>query len=183
MHEVIGTRPTNRVDLEYLYYLPFCNIFTSNDKIHKQLTPLLLREDQKFIVGEDLKKDFKAIVEHLDEGGEELKKKHANEPPIIKSSLTFKLWEEFFGYPESSNLNREMSEKDMEYMKRQMDKFERAARGEAVEFEEGEEEQFVVKTSYLSMDDDCYCGSGKAVVECCIPREKFIKLSKEHKGK
>ena len=182
-YELIGTRPTNRVDLEYLYYLPFCNIFTSNDKLHKQLAPLLIRKEQKFIIGQDLKDDFKLIVEHLEEGGIGLKQKHSNEPPIIEESLTFQLWKEFFGYPESSNLNREMSEKDMEYMKQQMDKFERAARGEEVDFKEGEEEQFIVKTSYLSMEDDCYCGSGEKVIDCCIPKDQFIKISQEYKKK
>jgi hypothetical protein len=177
MHEVIGTRPTNRVDLEYLYYLPFCNIFTSNDKLHKLLAPLLIREDQKFIIGQELKNDFKNIVEHLESGGDELMKKHAHEPPIIESSLTFQLWKEYFGYPQKSNLNRKMTDQDMEYMKKQMDKFIRASKGEKVEFEEGEEEQFIVKTSWLSKDDPCYCGSGKIIIECCMTNDQFNKQS------
>lgn len=180
MHEVIGTRPTNRVDIEYLYYLPFCNVFTSDDKIHKQLSPLLIQGDQKFIVGQELKDDFKGIVAHLEEGGEELKKKHVHEPPIIEDSLTFKLWKEYFGYPEKSNWNRDLSDEDMAYMKEKMDKFERAANGEAVEFEDGEEEQFIVKTSYLSMDDDCFCGSGKVIIDCCMTKEQFIKKTKRN---
>jgi hypothetical protein len=179
MHEVIGTRPTNRVDLEYLYYLPFCNIFTSNDKLHKQLTPLLLREDQKFIVGQDLKNDFKNIVEHLESGGEELKKKHVNEPPLIGSSITFQLWKDFFGYPEKSRLNRKMNAKDEDYIKTQMDKFIRASQGEKVDFEPGEEEQFIVKTSWLSKDDPCYCGSGKVIIECCMTNEQFDNQSEK----
>lgn len=75
---LIGTRPTNRVDLEYLYYLPFGHVFTSNDKVHKKLAPLLLRNDQKFIAGPDLKLDLKNIVDFLnsleiDQGEESLK--------------------------------------------------------------------------------------------------------------
>ncbi len=179
--ELIGTRPTNRVDLEYLYYLPFCNVFTSNDKLHKQLAPHLIRKDQQFIVGAVLKEDFKKIVEFLEKEGDEAKKNFVSEPPIIEDSLTFNLWQEYFGYPETSNMNRNISEEELEYMKQQMEKFERASRGEHVEFEEGEAEEFIVKKSSLSMKDPCFCGSGKKVIDCCIPRDEFIKLSMKHR--
>ena len=44
-------------DLQYIYYLPFCQFFSSNDNFHKKLSSIFLREDQKFIKIEDLKKD------------------------------------------------------------------------------------------------------------------------------
>jgi hypothetical protein len=37
MQSVFGTRPSNVVDLEYLYYTPFAFVFCSGDKLHKQL--------------------------------------------------------------------------------------------------------------------------------------------------
>lgn len=177
--ELVGTRPTNKVDLEYLYYLPFCNVFTSNDKIHKQLAPLLIRADQKFITGDELKDDLKGIIQYLEEEGEEAKKKFSSNPPIIEESLTFKLWREFFNYPDAWSFNREISEKEIENAKAQMDKFEKAMNGEHVEFAEGESEEFFVKKSSLSMNDPCLCGSGKKVIECCIPKEEFVRISKE----
>lgn len=67
-HDLISTRPTNTVDLEYLYYLPFCQIFTSNDKLHLNLAPLLIRKDQYFI---NLKQDLKTINEQLAQMSEE----------------------------------------------------------------------------------------------------------------
>ncbi|MCU1271784.1 MAG: hypothetical protein JWN74_3078 [Acidobacteriaceae bacterium] len=43
-------RPTNKadnmIDLSYLYYLPFCSIFVSNDNLHKRIVPLFLRGNQ-----------------------------------------------------------------------------------------------------------------------------------------
>lgn len=179
--ELIGTRPTNRVDLEYLYYLPFCNVFTSNDKIHKQLAPILIRDDQQFIVGTELKKDFKEIVDYLEKEGEEAKKKYVYEPPILEDSLTYGLWKEYFDYPKSSNMNRNLSEETLSKMKATMDKIFKASEGEDVEFDEGEAEEFIVKKSYLSMTDPCFCGSGKQVIDCCIPREEFIKISQKNK--
>lgn len=179
--EIIGTRPTNRVDLEYLYYLPFCNVFTSNDKIHKQLAPLLIRADQKFFTGDELKKDFKAIVEYLEKEGEEAKKKFVSTPPILEESLTFKLWKEAFDYPNASNFHRKISPEETEYMKRQIDKFIKASEGEQVSFREGESEEFIVHKSYLGPNDPCFCGSGKKVTDCHIPMEEFIKMSKKDK--
>lgn len=180
--EIIGTRATNRVDLEYLYYLPFCNVFTSDDKIHKQLAPFLIRKNQQFVTGAELKKDFKGIVEYLSKEGEATKKKFSSEPPIIEDSLTFKLWKEYFDYPRSSNMDRNISAEELDYMKQQMDKFIRASNGEKVVFEEDEAEEFIVKKSYLSANDPCFCMSGKKVTDCCIPMEEFIKLSVKDKG-
>lgn len=177
--ELIGTKPTNLVDIEYLYYIPFCNVFTSNDKIHKQLAPLLKRKDQQFIKGDDLKNDLKKIIEFFEKEGELAKKKFAFEPPIIKGSLTFSLWKKYFNYPEKSNMTRDLSEKELDYMKKQMDKFEKASHGEHEELLEGEEQNFIIKKSKLNINDPCLCGSGKRVINCCLPPKEFFKIIKE----
>ena len=58
--DLIGRgRPSHKIDIAYLYYLPFCMIFTSNDKLHKTLVPFFLRPNQSFIPGEELKSDLK----------------------------------------------------------------------------------------------------------------------------
>jgi hypothetical protein len=178
---LIGTRPTNRVDLEYLYYLPFGNIFTSNDKVHKNLVPLLLQDYQKFIVGTELKEDLKDIVAFLNTLEIEERRKFKNVPPIIDCSITFQLWKEFFNYPIKSNWNRNISEKEKEMMKEKMKEFERALDGESINLESGEDTEFVIKKSWLSKTDPCFCGSGKKVIDCCIPEEKFNSLAlREH---
>jgi hypothetical protein len=174
---LIGTRPTNRVDLEYLYYLPFGNIFTSNDKVHKNLVPLLLRDYQKFIVGPELKEDLKNIVAFLNTLEIEERRKFKNVPPIIDSSITFQLWKEFFNYPEKSNWNRDISNREKEMMKEKMKEFERALDGESINLESGEDAEFVIKKSWLSKTDPCFCGSGKKVVDCCIPNDRFNEIA------
>lgn len=55
---VLSTRPTNRIDAEYLLYLPFCHVFVSNDKLHRQLAPPLLGDYQNFVPLELFKKDL-----------------------------------------------------------------------------------------------------------------------------
>ncbi|CAN7209818.1 hypothetical protein LJR225_000731 [Phenylobacterium sp. LjRoot225] len=57
-------RPTNRVDLAYLHYAPFCEIFVSGDKLHRRLAPMFLNERQRFVWAHDLKKDLGKLVTH-----------------------------------------------------------------------------------------------------------------------
>lgn len=177
-NELIGVRPTNKVDLEYLFYLPFCNVFTSNDKIHKQLVPLMIRKDQMFVIGEDLKIDLKNVVQYLDGKSLEEKRMFASNPPIIDTSLTFQIWKRYLNYPRSNFKNNELSEGELEHAKSQMDKFIRASEGEKVEFEDSESGEFIVRKTYLSQNDNCFCGSGKKVIDCCLPKEEFEKLAK-----
>lgn len=55
---------SNRIDISYLYYLPFCHIFVSNDRLHKRTAPLFVESDQSFIKGEELKADLQKINEY-----------------------------------------------------------------------------------------------------------------------
>ena len=58
----IGTaRPSNRVDMTYLNYLPFCMMFVSSDRLHERCAPLFMRENQRYVWGPDLKEDLKQI--------------------------------------------------------------------------------------------------------------------------
>ena len=61
---VSGRKITNRVDLAYLYYLPFCMVFTSSDKFHRSCVPLFLRQDQEFVWGPELKAELKRLDEY-----------------------------------------------------------------------------------------------------------------------
>lgn len=176
---IIGTRPTNRVDLEYFYYLPFGNIFTSNDKFHKKLVPLLLLPYQQFVIGTELKNDLKKIVEYIESLDTPKRKTFKNKPPVIEESITFNLWKEYFGYPKKSNWNRNISDEEQERMKEKMNEFEKALDGESIKLENSEDAEFVIRKSYLSKNDPCFCGSGKKVINCCIPEEKFNELARK----
>lgn len=178
---LIGDRPTNRIDMEYLYYLPFCNVFTSYDKVHKKVVPYLLSSYQQFVTGEELKADFKAIVDYLEEHGEETKKKYNHEPPLIEDSVTFILWKKYFGYPARSNMKRNLPPEDVEKMREQMKIFIQAAKEGKEVYSNGKKLNFMYEKSYMSMDDLCFCGSGKKVIDCCIPYDEFTKLSQQNK--
>ena len=89
----------NRVDIAYLYYLPFCMVFTSNDKLHKRVAPLFLREDQTFVDAEALKADLRKLDEHYSALPDDVKKsglhKFANFPPLDESFLVSQLWNKY----------------------------------------------------------------------------------------
>jgi len=61
---ISSDRPSNRVDISYLFYLPFCDVFTSTDRLHKKCAPLFLRGDQDFVWGDDLKTDLRRTNAH-----------------------------------------------------------------------------------------------------------------------
>lgn len=93
---LIGTRSTNRIDLEYILYLPFCEVFSSNDNFHKQFAPLFLDERQDFVDGSDFKADMKKINDHWQSLSEDertrLRKESGDYPPDWEDSITNKLW-------------------------------------------------------------------------------------------
>jgi hypothetical protein len=57
-------RATNRVDISYLHYLPFCDAFISSDSLHRRCAPPFLRADQVFVWGQDLKADLQRLNSH-----------------------------------------------------------------------------------------------------------------------
>ena len=58
-------RPSNLVDIAYLFYLPFCMLFVSSDRLHQATAPLLIREDQSFVWGPELKAALRDINSHF----------------------------------------------------------------------------------------------------------------------
>ena len=98
-HLISEQRASNRVDISYLHYLPFGHMFVSTDKLHRKCAPLFLRDDQRFVWGQDLKKDLVEINGHFKGLPEsELEKgimRFAKVPPETTMSLTRGLRREF----------------------------------------------------------------------------------------
>jgi hypothetical protein len=64
-HQIGSERASNRIDIAYLHYLPFCHVFVSGDKLHRRCAHLFLRNDQEFVWGPDLKEDLCQINDHF----------------------------------------------------------------------------------------------------------------------
>ena len=98
---LIGTR-ISRVALEYLFYLPFCQVFCSNDPFHKQFVPLFLgdvRSQQDFVDSAILKQNLKQIYARWKSMPEteqkEYLEKFGHYPPELEDSITNQLWEKY----------------------------------------------------------------------------------------
>ena len=95
---LIGTEDANnRTDISYIFYLPFCMVFVSSDKLHRRTAPLFIRADQTFVWGPELKSDLHRLVERyaaLPEG-ERLQGviTFAKTPPEEDGWLVSQLWD------------------------------------------------------------------------------------------
>lgn len=96
---IINVNPTNRVDLEYLFYLPFTPIFVSGDeKSHGRLAPMLMEADQEYVRERDFREALEAVVQQR-------KDVLPTSPPIgardsrypADDSLISKLWMKAWG--------------------------------------------------------------------------------------
>ena len=94
---ISGERRSNRTDIAYLFYLPFCMVFVSNDRLHKRMARLFLRSNQEFVWGLDLKSDLKRLNDYYltfsDAERERGVMRFANHPPTVGDFLVTKLWE------------------------------------------------------------------------------------------
>lgn len=84
-------KPDDQIDLEYLFYLPFCHVFSSNDRFHMALAPFLMRKDQFFLSGEKLKKGIQEI-ETLTAHEETMNAKCFPIPPMPRESIFREVW-------------------------------------------------------------------------------------------
>lgn len=96
---ISGERASNRVDIAYLYYLPFCQVFVSSDRLHRRCSSLFLRPDQEFVWGPDLKADLTRLNERYSklpastrEGGV---MSFASSPPEEEECLVSSLWDRY----------------------------------------------------------------------------------------
>ncbi|MGB8801414.1 MAG: hypothetical protein WCC97_12055 [Candidatus Acidiferrales bacterium] len=76
----VGPRPTNYIDLQYLYYAPFCMVFVSNDKFQRDMWGATSGVNS-FVWGQDLKDDLRYRLAAREEA-----KKHDGTTPSATGS-------------------------------------------------------------------------------------------------
>lgn len=160
-NDLLGTRPTNLVDLQYLYYLPFCFVFSSGDKFHKTLAPWLLRENQFFVDGMELKRDLARISEVLDPKDPL--------PPALPDSITYKIASSLIPDIEQRRRDKPLKlspEREREEVRKMKAMVEEA---KAADPEPGQldDPRYIVREWVSGPDDPCPCGSAKKLRDCC----------------
>ncbi|MNS05456.1 hypothetical protein D3C72_368560 [compost metagenome] len=172
---LIGTRATNRVDMEYGFYLPFAMCFASNDHFHSNFIPLFLRPDQSFIEGKELKGDLKSFADEWSTLDDVKKKRwlvqNGSYPPARAESITNQLWQQHCKPREEVNRGRYSASagaapgkmkkraKDLSAMLSSPYKLIQT------DFDE-DEIDFIERPRTLLIDDPCPCRSGKPIKYC-----------------
>jgi hypothetical protein len=94
---ISGERASNKADMAYLYYLPFCMLFTSGDNLHRRTAPLFLRRDQSFAEAAAFKAALKELDDYYTRLPDEIKElgvmAFAHYPPTELDNLVVDLWD------------------------------------------------------------------------------------------
>jgi len=102
-------RPSHKIDLAYLFYLPFCNVFISSDKLHIRIAHLFLRDDQMFMGGDVAKKGLNTLdlyySQYLDEIAEKGFMGFASTPPKDVDNSISDIWDNIFPNWRTTNSN------------------------------------------------------------------------------
>ena len=115
---LIGTKRTNRLDLEYCFYLPFCMVFASRDNLHANLAGMFLRNDQEFVDAGLLKSDLGGLADEWkamsDSEREDRTYNYGSYPPFRDDSVTSRLWKKYMSpwRPGSGNRAVRMSKEE-----------------------------------------------------------------------
>lgn len=126
-----NVKASHQIDLAYLYYLPFCAVFSSRDNFHVQVAPLFMHRAQQFVHGDDLKADLKRLDElYLQLPRETLEKgfySFAPHPPDDSSYLTVRLWDAYLPEWRKNSKNViDVPEEIKEALKELVDKYRQA---------------------------------------------------------
>lgn len=172
VYKLISHKTTNLIDLEYLYYLPFCNVFCSRDNFHKSIVPVFLKENQTFLNGDILKKELNSIILRLEEIKEfDWNSNFLLEPPEDNRSLCYNLWKNFLPAWEPKQFYKKLDlpKKDKNISKKiksQIESYQVLDIDYDFQFHDSEFD-FVSKEYFISLNDQCPCGSGKKLKDCC----------------
>lgn len=162
---LVSTRPSNRIDLEYLFYLPFTRGFSSGDKLHHEFFEMVGLKGNNFVGRDDLKEDLKRLLEYEKENPESAKLTHP--PDLAPDSFTSMMWRKLMK-PATTKRGELMEQLSPEQEKRLLERILKLADGiEDPEQVPEEKQDFLIRKYEMSAKSPCICGSGKPFGECC----------------
>lgn len=89
-------KANTHLDMQYIYYLPFCMAFTSSDKFLLEFAKFFVRPNQIIIPGDDLKKDLNKVKDFFlnltIEQKKTIKDEFGSYPPEEGAPLTASIW-------------------------------------------------------------------------------------------
>jgi len=132
---ISADRNSNRTDIAYLFYAPFCQVFVSSDRLHQRVAGQFLRPDQEFVWGQELKADLGKINTHFatlpDAAKEGGVMRFADFPPTGNAALVAEIWERF-GFRSRSHHENLATKMNPEAQKRIADELRAFTKGATV---------------------------------------------------
>lgn len=131
-----NVKPSHQVDLAYLYYLPFCDVFTSKDNFHAQIVPLFLNTRplpdgvaaprQTFVNATELKEDMHKLDGYYSSQPEDIRAQglfNFGSWPPEDDFLTTRLWDTYLPrWREIKHSKGRPNLNDPDYQKRTLDR-------------------------------------------------------------
>ncbi len=166
LNKLIGIKATNRIDLEYLYYLPFTMIFSSSDNVHKKLAPALLNENQDFITGDQFKEELLSIYKKWKELEDKQKKEWtSSKMELLKDdSIIYRLYKKHTTAEKGRkkiNISKEKEKEIVEMLNKKLDSSKTSNKPIDIS-----KMDFMIRKRTIYSNDLCPCGSGKILQEC-----------------
>jgi hypothetical protein len=130
--KLISLDSTNRLDLEYCYYLPFCMGFVSRDHLHRELSAALLGPEQDFIEGDRLKSELRELADEWDALSgvqrNEREAEYGDYPPEREGSIASMMWKKNMNpwSPGSGNRAIQMSKEQEARLMAKLDEYSEA---------------------------------------------------------
>jgi hypothetical protein len=138
--------------MAYLYYLPFCMVFTSGDNLHARTAPVFLSQDQVFITRQELKEDLARLDKHYSELPEDVKQRgvisFATYPPTKGEFLTSRLWDKLMRPDWRDNATKpgiKMSKEESKKLVAEITKLAKSPAPPEAQFREKEPDAMIVE--------------------------------------
>jgi hypothetical protein len=139
-------RPSNRTDIAYLFYLPFCIAFVSSDKLHRRCAHLFMRPNQEFVWGIDLKAALTTVNAHFLKLPEAEREqgivKFADSPPA--GNLVADLWDRHMRRRQRAEPDEKLSPQEEAKLVKRFKEFRKQATLEATESAAADDEMISI---------------------------------------
>jgi hypothetical protein len=156
-----NVKASHQVDLAYLYYLPFCSVFTSKDTFHAQIVPLFLGPNQTFVNGVDFKEDLKKLNAYYSALPEDVLKtgliNFAAFPPDDTGFFVTRMWDQYL--PPWRNIKSQPKrERDPEEERRILEEVRQLSESPDLQ---AHDERDIDKVNYVKLERSVHPRKGK----------------------
>ncbi|HEY3914695.1 MAG TPA: SEC-C domain-containing protein [Verrucomicrobiae bacterium] len=174
---LVSTRSTNRIDLEYFYYVPFSNAFSSGDNFHREMAPYIIKRGC-YVPRDELKSDLNDLAKWWAGLTPELQEIHLSIPPENDKSITHRLWQKIMRPGYKAKARTFLTPEKSAEMLRKFQEIAKKAPADSRMFTGSMDDcDFIMVQHFVRTDGPCICGSAKLFKECC--GHKLVKSREE----